>query len=48
MCGGGVRIVWLLPIRSRCLETIYVCGWRMFIVMSIVVTKWRYVGMFVV
>ena len=28
MCGGGVRIILLLPLVARCLETIYVCIWR--------------------
>ena len=44
MCGGGVRIIVLLPLVARCLETIDVCIWRMFVFMSVVVT----VGMFVV
>ena len=30
MCGGGVHIL-LLPLVTRCLETIYVCIWRMFV-----------------
>ena len=30
MCGGDVRIIWLLPLVGRCLETIDVCIWRMF------------------
>ena len=34
MCGGGV----LLPYAARCLETIYVCIWRMFVCMSVVET----------
>ena len=25
MCGGGVRIILLLPLVARCLETIDVC-----------------------
>ena len=48
MCGGGVRNIFLLPLVSRCLETIDVCIWRMFVFMSVVVTVWEYVGMFVV
>ena len=48
MCGGGVRSILLLPLVSRCLETIYVCIWRMFVSMTVVVTVWGYVGMFVV
>ena len=38
----------LLPIVARCLETIDVCIWRMFVFMSVVVTVWGSVGMFVV
>ena len=44
VCGGGVRSILLLPLVARCLETIDVCIWRMFVFMSVVVT----VGMFVV
>ena len=38
MCGGGVRSILLLPLVSRCLDTIDVCIWRMFVYMSVVVT----------
>ena len=38
MCGGNVRRIVLLPLVTRCLETIAVCIWRMFIFMSVVVT----------
>ena len=31
MCGGGVHIIMLLPLVARCIETIYVCIWHMFI-----------------
>ena len=31
MCGGGMRSILLLPVVARCLETIYVCLWRMFV-----------------
>ena len=31
MCGGGVRSTFLLPLVSRCLDTIDVCIWRMFV-----------------
>ena len=31
MCGGGVRSIFLLPLVARCLETIDVCIWRMFV-----------------
>ena len=44
---GGVRSILLLPLVSRCLETIYVCIWRRF-VLSLVVTVWGSVGMVVV
>ena len=37
MCGGGVRSILLLPFVARCLETIDVCIWRMFVFMSVVV-----------
>ena len=48
MCGGGVRSILLLPLVARCLETIDVCIWRMFVFMSVVVTVWGPVRMFVV
>ena len=48
MCGGGVRIILLLPLVARGLESIDVCIWRMFVFMSVVVTVWRSVGLFVV
>ena len=44
MCGGGVCSILLLPLVSRCLKTIDVCIWRMFVFMSVVVTVWGYVG----
>ena len=47
ICGGGVRSILLLPLVARCLETIDVCIWRMFVFMSVVVTVWGSVGMFV-
>ena len=31
MCDGGVRSILLLPLVARCLETIDVCIWRMFV-----------------
>ena len=31
MCGGGVRSISLLPLVARCLETIDVCIWCMFV-----------------
>ena len=48
MCGGGMRSILLLPLVAMCLETIEVCIWRMFLFMSVVVTVWGSVGMFVV
>ena len=48
MCGGGVRSILLLPLVARCLETIDVCIGRMFVFMSVLVTVWGSVGMFVV
>ena len=47
MCRGGVRSMLLFPLVVRCLETIDVCIWRMFVLMSVVVTVWGSVGMFV-
>ena len=47
MCGGGVRGILLLPLVARCIKTIDVCIWRMFVFMSVVVTVWGSVGMFV-
>ena len=38
VCGGGVRSILLLPLVARCLETIDVCIWRMFVFRSVVVT----------
>ena len=40
MCGGVVRSILLLPLVVRCLETIDVCIWRMFVFMSVMVTVW--------
>ena len=48
MCGGGVRSILLLRLVARCLETIYVCIWCMFVFMSVVVIVWRSMEMFVV
>ena len=31
LCSGGVRTILLLPLVTRCLETIDVCRWRMFV-----------------
>ena len=38
--GRGVRLILLLPLVARCLETIDVCIWCMFVFMSVVVTMW--------
>ena len=38
MCGGSVRRILVLPLVARCIETIDVCIWRMFVFMSVVVT----------
>ena len=48
VCAGGVRSIWLLPLVARCIETIDVCIWRMFVFMSVVMNGWGSVGMFVV
>ena len=48
ICGGGVRSILLLPLVARCLETIDACIWRMFVFMSVVVTVWGSVRMFIV
>ena len=44
MCGGGVRSILLLSLVTRCLETIDVCIWCMFVFMFVVVTVWGSVG----
>ena len=48
MCGRGVRSILLFPLAARCLETIDGCTWRMFVFMSLVVTVWGSLRMFVV
>ena len=48
MCGGGVCTILLLYLVTRCLETIDVFIWRMFLFMSVVVTVRGCLGMFVV
>ena len=47
MCSGGVHSILLLPLVARCLETIDVCIWHMFVFMSVVMTVWGSVGMFI-
>ena len=43
-----MRSILLLPLVARCIETIYVCIWRMLVCMSVVVIVWGSVGMVVV
>ena len=43
-----MRSILLLPLVARCLEIIDVCIWHMFVFMSVVVTVWWSVDMFVV
>ena len=43
-----MRSILLLPLVARCIGTIDVCVWRMLVFMSVVVTVWGSVGMFVV
>ena len=43
-----MRSILLLLLMARCLETIDVCIWHMFVCMPDVVTVWGSVGMFVV
>ena len=38
MCDRGVRSILLLTLVARCLETIDVCIWRMFVFISAVMT----------
>ena len=35
-----MRSILLLPLVARCLETIDVCIWRMFVFMSVAVIVW--------
>ena len=48
MCGGGVHSILILRLVARCQETIDICIWRMFVFMSVVMTVWGSVGMFLV
>ena len=43
-----MRSIFLLPLVARYIDTIDVCIWRMFVFMSVVLTVWGSVGMFVV
>ena len=47
MYGEGMHSILLLPLVARCPETIDVCIWCVFVFMSVVVTVWGSVGMFV-
>ena len=48
MCGGCVCSILLLPLVARCIETIDLCIWRMYVFMSVAVTVCGSVGMIVV
>ena len=48
MSGGGVRSILLFPLVARCLETIDVCIWRMFVFKYVAVTVGVSVVMFIV
>ena len=43
-----MRSILLFLLVARCLKTIDVCIWRMFVFMSVVLIVWGSVGMFVV
>ena len=43
-----MRSILLFPLVARCLESIDVCIWHMFVFISVIVTVWGSVGMFVV
>ena len=47
-CDRGAHSILLLPLEARCLQTIDVCIWRMFVFMSVVVIVRGSVGKFVV
>ena len=40
MCGEDVHSILLLPLVARCIETIDICIWHMFVFMYVVVTVW--------
>ena len=42
-----MRSILLLPLVARCIETIDVCIWCMFVFRSVVVIVWGSVGIFV-
>ena len=41
MCGEGVRSILILPLVARCLDTLDVCIWRIFVFMYVVATVWE-------
>ena len=41
MCGGGVHSILLLPLVARCIKTIDVCVWHMFVFMSLIHLLWN-------
>ena len=48
ICGECLRSILVLPLVARCLETIDVCIWRIFVCIYVVVTVSGSVGMCVV
>ena len=44
MCDGGICSILVLPLVTRCTETIDVCIWRRFVFMSVVVTVVMFSG----
>ena len=40
ICGGSVCSILLLPLLARCLETMDVCIWCMFVFMTVLVIVW--------
>ena len=44
MCDEGVHSILLLPLMAKCRETIDVCIWRTFVLMSVVLTVWDVCG----
>ena len=47
MCDGSVISILLLPLVARCLETVDVCIWDIFVFMYVEVIVWGSVEMFV-
>ena len=48
MSGEGTSSILLLRLVARSLKALDVCIWRKFVFISVVVTVWGSVGMFVV